>query len=99
MPPRTNTDRIIELTGWSANVDAQLSAQLERIRNVEAIVEEIRQDIHGLITRLAVVETEQAELKRTRELWGNRSFTLALAVFTAARSASSCGADTLNSRL
>lgn len=77
---RTNTDKIDELIRAVVTLNVRLDQVNEQLRKIEELIPQHRAQIEQMGSRLSVVEREVENLKKSGDVWGNRLWTLAVAV-------------------
>jgi len=84
MPPRTNTDRLDELSQIVARLTVQIDAVERGVDRSDDAANALRDSLHAALTRLAVVEQTVADLKGSSSEWGRRGWQAFFLVLSAA---------------
>jgi outer membrane murein-binding lipoprotein Lpp len=84
MPPRTNSDKIDELSLSVAALTARLDALSDRFIELAGDTSRLRTSTEQHTTRLTVVEREVENLKKSGDEWGRRLWGLVQVLIGAA---------------
>lgn len=80
---KTNSERVEEIGHVVTELTVRVQSIVEALKRLDALTERLREELHAHDVRIAGAEREITELKKDRDEWGRRLWSLLVPVITA----------------